>query len=238
MRLIGVPASSKLSENKPSNPVPDQAIVQMPATREQLIGVKVMPVERKELEYTIRASAVVGFDPTRNTGVVEPGHDMNASSLDSTVSVYVDFYDADARDVTPGETVELKGPALRGHSLRGTIRSIDAALNSETRTLRARVAASDPRHILRPEMYLTAMIHTQLGEALVIPESALIDTGERQLVFVQTGPGRYEPREVKVGRQADNFFQVVSGLQEGEKVVISANFLIDSESKLDAMAKN
>jgi Cu(I)/Ag(I) efflux system membrane fusion protein len=83
-------------------------------------------------------------------------------------------------------------------------------------------------------MYLSALIHAALGRRLAVPESALMDTGSRQLVYVQKEGGTYEPRQVQAGRRAEGYYEVLSGLQEGEKVVTSANFLIDSESRIQA----
>ena len=92
----------------------------------------------------------------------------------------------------------------------------------------------NPDGLLKPEMYADAIIHVDLGQRLAIPAEALIDTGTRQLVFVMTGEGKYEPREVRIGHEAEGAYEVLSGVKEGEEVVASANFLIDSESKLKA----
>jgi membrane fusion protein, copper/silver efflux system len=81
-------------------------------------------------------------------------------------------------------------------------------------------------------MYVNVVIRAGLGRKLAVPEEAVLDTGERRLVFVKTGPGRYDPREVSIGREAEDHLEVLDGLEEGEEVVTSANFLIDSESKL------
>jgi Cu(I)/Ag(I) efflux system membrane fusion protein len=83
-------------------------------------------------------------------------------------------------------------------------------------------------------MYVSAVINADLGRALAVPSEAVLNTGSRQLVFVQTGEGRYEPREIRTGHEASEFIEIVSGLKAGERVVTSANFLIDSESKLKA----
>jgi multidrug efflux pump subunit AcrA (membrane-fusion protein) len=83
-------------------------------------------------------------------------------------------------------------------------------------------------------MYANVEVQINLGRRLAVPAAAVLDSGTRQLVFVDKGEGIYEPREVKLGERADDRFEVVSGLQEGERIVTSANFLIDSESKLQA----
>jgi Cu(I)/Ag(I) efflux system membrane fusion protein len=81
-------------------------------------------------------------------------------------------------------------------------------------------------------MFVNAAIKADLGTVLALPESALLDSGARKLVFVDLGEGRIEPREVRVGREADGYYELLSGVREGEKVVTTANFLIDSESRL------
>jgi Cu(I)/Ag(I) efflux system membrane fusion protein len=83
-------------------------------------------------------------------------------------------------------------------------------------------------------MYLNAAIHAGLGQKLAVPEAAVLNTGTRQLVFVQTAPGQFDPRTIEIGRQGEGYIEVRSGLKEGEMVSTAANFLIDSESKLKA----
>jgi len=119
----------------------------------------------------------------------------------------------------------------------GTVKAVDSIVNSDTRTLRVRVSVPNPHGELKPEMYLSATIHAALGRKLAIPDSAVLDTGVRQLVYVQTAPGQFEPRELKVGHEASGYYEVVSGVKEGENVVTSANFLIDSESKIRAASQ-
>lgn len=163
--------------------------------------------------------------------------DFDASNLlvpsaGGTAWVYADIYAYEAPLVKRGQSVELTSTALPGRTFSGTVRSIDTVLNPETRTLRARIEVSKAGGELKPEMYLTASIQTSQGRVLAVPKSAILPTGTRQLAFVEVEAGQYEPRDVRLGRETDDYFEVISGLKEGEKVVTSANFLIDSESKL------
>ena len=110
-------------------------------------------------------------------------------------------------------------------------------MNADSRTLKVRAEISTPADLLKHEMFVDAVIHVDLGTRLAIPEDALMDTGTRQLAFVKTGEGLYEPREIQIGHEAEGYYEVLSGLKEGEEVVTSANFLIDSESRLKAAIK-
>ncbi len=86
-------------------------------------------------------------------------------------------------------------------------------------------------------MFSNISLKKNLGEAIVIPDDAVIDTGTRKIVFVKTGPARFEPRDIKAGPRIENTFAILSGLKEGEEVVTSAHFLIDAESKFQSAAK-
>jgi len=112
--------------------------------------------------------------------------------------------------------------------------SLDPNLTVETRSLRVRIKVPNPGGLLKLEMFVNAAIKADLGMTLALPESALLDSGTRKLAFVDLGEGRIEPREVRIGRAADGYYELLSGVKEGEKVVTSANFLIDSESRLKA----
>jgi Cu(I)/Ag(I) efflux system membrane fusion protein len=89
----------------------------------------------------------------------------------------------------------------------------------------------NPHGKLKPEMYANVEIKVHLGSKLAVPEGAIIDTGLRQMAIIDKGSGYFEPREVKVGAKVDGYYEVIKGLKAGERVVTSANFLIDSESK-------
>jgi membrane fusion protein, copper/silver efflux system len=150
------------------------------------------------------------------------------------VWVYAQVYDEEAPLVKPGQTMEVSSPAFPGRRFKGTVRSVDAVMDPQTRTLKVRAEAADPEGVLRPEMYVDAAIRVELGNRLSLPEEALMDSGTRQWVFVKSGEGRFEPRDVVLGREAEGYYEVVKGVEEGETVVASANFLVDSESRLKA----
>ena len=101
-----------------------------------------------------------------------------------------------------------------------------------TRSVRVRAILDNKEGLLKPEMYVNASREVDLGEVLAVPDEAVFQTGEKNIVFVEKQNGLFEPREVVVGARADKFREIRAGLKEGEKVVVSGNFLIDSESRL------
>lgn len=151
-----------------------------------------------------------------------------------SVWVYAQIYEYESGLVKPGQSMEIFSSAFPGRRYRGTVKAVDPILSSETRSLRVRAEIPNPEGLLKPEMYVDAIIHVNLGQRLAIPEEALIDTGTRQLVFVMKEQGKYEPRDIRVGHEAEGYVEVLSGVKEGDEVVASANFLIDSESRLKA----
>ncbi|MBI3252826.1 MAG: efflux RND transporter periplasmic adaptor subunit [Candidatus Omnitrophica bacterium] len=151
--------------------------------------------------------------------------------------VYADIYEYETDLVKTGQSAVISTPALPRTRFEGAVKTVDPVLNAMSRTLKVRIEVDNKDNALKPEMYVDAVIQVDLGRRLAIPESALLDTGERQIVFVDKGEGRLEPREIKVGYEADGYYEVLEGLSKGETVTRSANFLVDSESRLRAAAK-
>jgi Cu(I)/Ag(I) efflux system membrane fusion protein len=106
-----------------------------------------------------------------------------------------------------------------------------------TRTLKVRVQFDNPGFTLKPDMFGDAEISTGGARKLVVPETAVLNSGDRQIVFVDRGEGRFEPHSVTIGAQSGGVIEIISGLKEGDRIVTSGNFLIDSESQLKAAAK-
>ena len=148
--------------------------------------------------------------------------------------VYAQVYEYDAAAVRPGQNAVILSRAWPGREFHGVVRSLDPIVSGETRTLRARIETENPGLELRPDMYVEARIEAELGTALSVPAGAILNTGEKEIVFVMTGDGAFSPREVRTGRRDEDHVEVRSGISKGEKVVTSANFLIDSESRMRA----
>ncbi len=146
----------------------------------------------------------------------------------------VDLYETDLAFVRVGTRVELSLPYLVDRTFRGRISFIDPVLDPQTRTLQARLEIANPGMTLKPEMYADARLRFDMGDRLVVPDRAVMRTGTRDYAFVEATDGRLVPRELRLGARTDGYYEVLAGLAGGERVVTSANFLIDSESSLRA----
>ncbi len=152
----------------------------------------------------------------------------------SRVWVEADFYEYEARLLRLGQEATVTLPYDAARELTGRVAYIYPTLAPDSRTLRVRFEFANPKLDLKPGMFANVEIRLDPGEGLLIPDSAVMDTGERQVVFVEKGGGLFEPREVKVGVRSGGKAQILAGLAEGDRVVIRANFLLDSESRLRA----
>jgi Cu(I)/Ag(I) efflux system membrane fusion protein len=148
------------------------------------------------------------------------------------VWVLADVYESDLPLVRVGMRSELSAPYRPGRAWRGAVSYVDPTVEQKTRTVKVRIELANESLELKPDMFADVRLLADLGTGLSLPESAVIDSGGRKLVFVDRGEGRFEPREVTLGVRAGAGFQVLSGLEDGERVVTSANFLLDSESSL------
>ncbi len=150
----------------------------------------------------------------------------------SVVWLIADIYEFELPFIRLGLQASVQLSYIPGETFTGKAIYIYPSLNPETRTAKVRFEFPNPHGKLKPEMYANVEIKVHLGHKLAVPEGAIIDTGLRQMAIIDKGSGYFEPREVKVGAKVDNYYEVIKGLKAGERVVTSANFLIDSESKL------
>jgi Cu(I)/Ag(I) efflux system membrane fusion protein len=169
---------------------------------------------------------------------VQPGGVLFRIADHSVVWALIDVAERDLGAISIGQPATVKARSFPGREFSGKVEVIYPEINKETRTARIRVELSNPELVLLHDMYVDAEIDTGSGEpVLSVPESAVMDTGSRQAVFVDKGEGRFEPREVKLGNRGSGYVQVRQGIADGEPVVVSANFLIDAESNLKAALK-
>lgn len=156
----------------------------------------------------------------------------------SLVWVWAEFYENELSMLRTGQTLEITIKSYRGEKFEGQIAVMNPFLDSTKRTSRIRIDIPNPDYKLRPGMYVNAELGMNMGEGLTVPAGAVMPTGARSVVFVDKGTGKLEPRVVELGPQYDDRFEVKSGLSEGERVVASANFLIDAESKVQGALKD
>lgn len=214
------------------------------AARQRLSLWDIDPGEIAQLERTRQTiKAVTIYSPS--TGFVSAkmaAHGTKVGPADtvydlvdlSSVWVLADLYEADLPFVAVGQSAEMDLPYQPGRTWRGQVTYIYPTLDEKTRTAKARLEFLNSGNLLKPEMYADVTLKRNLGKVVAVPESAVISTGERMVVFVAKGNGLFEPREVTTGAKIRNYYEIRSGVAAGEKVVTGANFLLDSESKLRA----
>ena len=208
--------------------VPDVAIVAMEKNRTVPIAVE-WSAPRDGI--VLERNAVEGMR-------AQPGDVLFRVADTSVVWAMIDVAERDLGTLAVGQAVIVKARSFPNREFAGKISVIYPQVNRETRTARVRIELSNTDGALLPDMYVDAQINTGSPQpVLTIPESAVMDTGTRQAVFIDRGEGRFEPREVKIGHRGDGYVEVRDGVTEGEPVVVSANFLIDAESNLKAALK-
>jgi Cu(I)/Ag(I) efflux system membrane fusion protein len=162
---------------------------------------------------------------------VMPGMALYKLADLSVVWLYADIYEYELPLIRLGQEATIELSYYPGEAFRGKAIYIYPYLDPAARTAKVRFEFPNPHGKLKPEMYANVLLKIPLGTKMAVPEGAIIDTGERQVAILDRGSGYFEPRDVKLGTKVDNYYVVLGGLKEGERVVTSANFLIDSESK-------
>ena len=191
---------------------------------------KRQPIESLTLRSPFRG--VVQEVPARQGVNVKVGdHLIDIADL-SVVWVWAEFYESELSMLQTGQQVTVTANAYPNDRFEGKIAVINPSLESAKRTTKVRIDISNPDFKLRPGMYANVELGMDMGEGLTVPASAVMPTGSREIAFVDKGGGKLEPRVVQLGGQIGDHYEVKSGLAEGERVVASANFLIDAESKV------
>lgn len=165
---------------------------------------------------------------------IVPGQELYTITDLSRVWIEANFYEYEASRVNTGQEAELTLPHMPGLKLQGKATYIYPFLSPESRTLKVRFEFDNPDLTLKPAMYADVRVELAAAEAVVVPDSAVMATGSRTLAFVEIEPGTFEPREIITGLRGNGRVQILSGIRAGETVVIKANFLLDSESRLRA----
>jgi Cu(I)/Ag(I) efflux system membrane fusion protein len=214
------------------------------AARQRLLFWDVSPEDIAELERTGTVQRTVDLHAELPGYVLQKSaiHGMRVTPADilfdiadlSAVWILADVYESDLSTVEPGMGVEVTVPYQPGRTWRGRVAYVNPTVEPGTRTIKVRVEVANEDALLKPDMFADVVLHRELGEALFVPESAVLKAVDRPIVFVDRGDGRLEPREIRTGVRVEGGYAVVSGLADGDRVVTSANFLIDSESSLKA----
>lgn len=207
---------------------PEPAIKEIERTREIALSIPWLAPQDGEI---LERAAVNGMR-------AGPGDVLFRIADHQLVWVVVDVAERDLPQLAVGTKVTIRPRALAGRTFTGAVTVIYPHLNTQTRTARIRIEVPNPDELLRPEMYVDAEIETGSSDpVLAVAESAVLDSGTRRAVLIDKGEGRFEPREVKLGRRGGGYVEITEGVSEGEAVVTSANFLIDAESNLKAALK-
>ena len=195
-----------------------------------------------EIEHTgRRQTAVIVYAPIDGVVIdrmavagmhVTPAMRLYRIGKLDTVWVKADVHEQDVSSVTEGQAVTVTLPYLQDRSVEGTVDYVYPYLSPKTRTGTIRIKVANPEGVLKPEMFADVDIHGTSRRMLIVPEPAVMFSGLRRLVFTALGEGRFAPKEVRLGKRFDSGYEILAGLHAGEQVVTSANFLLDSESKL------
>ena len=176
-----------------------------------------------------------GFVTTRNAFPrqrVMPETELYTLADLSTVWIVADIYEFEAADIKLGQSATVTLSSYPGREFKGKITYVFPQVDNTTRTVKVRIELANKRYELKQDMFADVVLRIMYGSKLVIPQEAVMDSGLEQLVFVAHEGGYFEPRKVQIGAKVDEKYIVLGGLQRGERVVTSGNFLIDSESKL------
>lgn len=235
---------SYLSLNKSElKEIADSATSMLNASKKRLLLLGIKEEQLKQLEKTRKADfSIPVYSPA--SGVitkknVQEGQYVNMGDLVFELSdlsnlwVESNIYESDLLNVKNGQIVEISTETYPNEVFMGHIEFIKPMLDPNTKTATIRISLANKNNKLKPEMTVNTKIKSALGNSLVVPKSAVILSGKKAIVWVEKKPKIYIPKEVKLGKSNNEFFPVISGLSENEKIVTSGGFLLDSESQIN-----
>jgi Cu(I)/Ag(I) efflux system membrane fusion protein len=217
-------------------------------SRQRLVNLDVPEPAIAEMEKSRNVPVTVQWSAPRD-GIVlqrnaiegmraQPGDVLFRIADVSLVWAIIDIAERDLGNVSLNQPVTVRARSYPGRTFKGQISVIYPQVNKETRTARVRIELQNADLALLPDMYVDAEIDTGgAAPVLTVADNSILDTGSRQSVLIDRGNGRFEPREVKLGRRGEGYVEIRDGLAEGDAVVTSATFLIDAESNLKAAIK-
>jgi len=239
--LLAVRARQRLGAS-PNQDVARGAEGLYESSRQKLLLWDIRPADIERLEASGQPqkaltlySPVDGFVMTKSAvrgGRVMPSDTLFEIGGLSRVWVLADIYESEAAAVHAGDEARMTLAYLPGRVWKGTVSFIAPVVDEASRTIKVRIEFANPDGALKPGMYADILLERPTGRVLTVPESAVMTTGTRSLVFVARDGGRFQPREVRTGARVDGYYEIDRGLEPGERVVTQANFLVDSESRL------
>ena len=237
--------AAKSRDQLKNSPIPSisqngEGLVQSAKQRLMLFGVKESQIAELEKagKPNIRLPIYTPLSGVVIEKMVQQGQYVNTGDVLfniadlSRVWVEIEVYENEFPNIKIGQRVEIQSQSFPGKPFSGRIAFIYPFLDPKTRTVKARVEMANPGMKLKPDMFVRASVKVALGKAIVVPVTAVMDTGKRQVVWIETAPGMFEPQDVHLGQRTDDRVQVLSGLKSGDKVAVSGAYLIDSESQL------
>lgn len=189
------------------------------------------------IEYVSFRSPASGVVVEKNVipgSATQAGERLLRIAAIDRIWIEAELYEADLALVRPGDVARITLPYLPGERFEGTVALVSPLLEAQTRTARARIEISNPGHALLPGMYATVELRRGLGERLVVPASAVLYAGDRRFVFLDEGNGRLRPQAVETGLRDGERLEVLSGLQKGQQIVVTGNYLVASDSRLSS----
>jgi hypothetical protein len=190
--------------------------------------------DRPQIDLTIYspASGIVTERKVTQGQYVNTGDVLYTVTDLSTIWVKADIYEVDLPQLHVGQTVEITADSLPGAKLRGQVGFVEPMVNPQTRTTAARIQVANPGMRLRPGMFVQVRFALSGQQGLAVPRSAVVDTGTRKLVYVAKGNGVFEAHEVQLGSVGDDYYSVLAGLRDGDRIVTEGNFLLDSQTRI------
>jgi len=196
-------------------------------------------VVKRTLHIQSPVTGIIIDKPVVEGMYVKPGHKLYTIADISSVWVYADIYEYELPWIKLGQGADMTLASYPGEVFHGHVSFIYPFVEPKTRTIRVRIAFDNPGFKLKPDMYADVMLKSVIGRhAVAVPKEAVLLSGKRSLVILSIGGGKFRPRDVVLGAETEDYYEVRSGLEEGDRVVTSAQFLIDSESNLkEAVSK-
>lgn len=204
-------------------------------TSEQIAELERTRAPRRTIDLVAPLSGVVTRKNVQIGQYVRAGDPLYDIADLSGVWAEAEVFETELGRIKVGQSLAITTPSYPGRTFKGRISFIYPFLSPETRTVKVRASLGNPQRMLKPEMLVTVTIQEFVGgRQLAVPASAVIDSGRQQLVYVEVSKGTFRPREVRLGSKSDGYYQVLSGLNSGEKVATSGGFLLDASSQIQA----